>query len=72
MGFADIAPRLSEIPIRIGGVGSPGPHGYRAYLDRRGLDEFRLLDEESPDNGGLTFRRLGLRWRLEEVRFAQQ
>ena len=72
MGFAEVAPWLSDIPIRIGGLGPPGPHGYRAYIDRRGLDEFRVLDEMSPDNGGLTFRRHGFGWRLEEVDFSQQ
>ena len=72
MGFSDVAPWLSELPIHIGGFGPPGPHGYRAYIKRHGLNEFRLLDEKSPDNGGLTFRRRGLGWRLEEVRFMQQ
>lgn len=72
MGFADLAPWLSQMPIRIGGLGPSSRYGYRPYVDRRGLDEFRVLDERHPDNGGLTFRRHGFGWRLEVVRFAQQ
>lgn len=71
-GYADIAPWVSEMPIRVGGFGAPGPHGYRPVIDRRSFDEFRVVDERSPDNGGLTFRRRGVGWRLEEVQIAQQ
>jgi hypothetical protein len=72
MGFADIAPWLSQMPIRVGGFGAPGPDGYRPVIDRRSFNEFRVVDERSPDNGRLTFRRRGGGWRLEEVQFAQQ
>jgi hypothetical protein len=74
MGFADIAPWLSEIPIRPGGLGPAGPHGYRAYIDRVSFDRFEVRDEKASREFGsvLTFHRHGLSWRLEDVRFGQQ
>jgi hypothetical protein len=70
----DIRPWLAEIPVGFAGFRSArGRRPYRIYIEHRGLDEFRVRDRDSPENGGmLTFRRHGLGWKLAGVRFGSQ
>ena len=67
----EITPWLSDIPI---GFWGGGHSSYRPYIVHQGIDRFEVRDEGSSLEFGpvLTFRRRGLGWRLEAVRFGQQ
>jgi hypothetical protein len=69
-GAEDIREWLSNMSLS---QGATGRQGYRPAIVHHGLNEFVSVDARSPVNGGaLIFRRHGLGWKLEEVRFGQQ
>lgn len=74
VGPEDVRPWLAELPSDLACVaGLKSNERYPVYIERRGLNEFRIRDRDSPENGGiLTFRRHGLSWRLEGMQWGQQ
>jgi hypothetical protein len=73
IGLMDLRPWLESIPIGIAVLGG-GESGPRPYIVRRGFDSFEVRDEGASLEHGpvLTFRREGLGWKLERVRWGQQ
>jgi hypothetical protein len=69
IGISDIRPWLANMPIRIMG----GRRG-DSYVVHRGLDRFEVRDRGMSEDYGplLSFRRHGLGWKLEGVRWGQQ
>src|SRR4051812_11044685 len=66
---------LSDLPVGFGGIWQgTNRYGYRVAVVHHGLDEFVVIDPRaSAENGPvLTFRRHGLGWKLEAVRYGQQ
>lgn len=67
--MSDMRPWLTNMPIRIVGGGRGDP-----YVVHRGFDSFEVRDRGMSEDHGpmLTFRRHGLGWKLEGVRWGQQ
>jgi hypothetical protein len=66
---------LAEIPVGTGGLSEgKGQNGRRPAIVHHGLNEFSVIDSGASKETGpvLTFRRHGLGWKLEGVRFGQQ
>jgi hypothetical protein len=59
---------IGNIPVRPGELVA-GSLGLRSRLDRRGLNQFRIRNNGTPSPGTFVFRRHGLGWRLDEVRW---
>jgi hypothetical protein len=53
--------------------GGSGRDPYRPIVEHHGLDTFVMRNARDPDHGAtLTFRRHGLGWRVERIRWAKQ
>lgn len=53
--------------------GGSGQNPYRPIVEHHGLDAFVMRDARDPDHGAaLTFRRHGLGWKVERIRWAEQ
>ncbi|HEX4739347.1 MAG TPA: DUF2939 domain-containing protein [Allosphingosinicella sp.] len=66
---------LAEIPVGTGGLSEgKDQDGRRPAIVHHGLNEFSVIDPGASKEAGpvLTFRRHGLGWKLEGVRFGQQ
>lgn len=65
---------LADMPVGPGGLGGPSDSGYHPAIVHHGLNEFAVINPGSSKENGpvLTFRRHGLGWKLEGVRFGQQ
>jgi hypothetical protein len=70
----DLTEWLVEMPVRWGGLGGYRTRTYDPVVLRHGLDRFEVRDRlASADYGPvLYFRRHGLGWKLEDVRWGQQ
>jgi hypothetical protein len=70
----DLTGWFGDIPVRWGGLGGYRTRRYEPVIVHYGLDRFELRDRlASSENGPvLYFRRHGLGWKLEDVRWGQQ
>jgi hypothetical protein len=71
---ADLLGWAAEVPVRWGGLGGYRTRNYDPVVIHHGLDRFELRDRRSSEENGpvLSFRRHGLGWKLEDVRWGQQ
>jgi hypothetical protein len=71
---ADLLGWLAEVPVRRGGFGGYRTRDQDPVVVHHGLDRFELRDRRASEENGpaLAFRRHGLRWKLEDVRWGQQ
>jgi hypothetical protein len=70
----DLLGWTAEVPVRWGGLGGYRTRDQDPVVIHHGLDRFDLRDRRrSGENGPiLTFRRHGLGWKLEDVRWGRQ
>lgn len=71
---ADLLDWLAEVPVRRGGFGGYRTKDQDPVVIHHGLDRFELRDRRFSEENGpvLSFRRHGLGWKLEDVRWGQQ
>lgn len=71
---ADLLGWLAKVPVRRGGFGGYRTKDQDPVVIHHGLDRFELRDRRSGGKNGpvLSFRRHGLGWKLDDVRWGQQ
>jgi Protein of unknown function (DUF2939) len=70
----DLTGWFGAVPVRWGGLGGYRTRDYDPIVLHRGLDRFELRDRRATGENGpvLYFRRHGLGWKLEDVRWGRQ